>query len=260
MVCAVTRVRACPVLGLGQRERPALIALALPFPERGHLPAGQPEGLRWRPPLLRWLRHDRHERQHLCTGDPVLPGGRGNGRVPRAEAGPLDAGCRGAGEADPGRRWYSLYIQTAPHNPRQEGVLERAVGQREGGHPVGTVTFSAATSTRLPWCGVPGGAHGEVVTTPTRRLSWLCYSGRQGPGMPWTAGAATSLSYRLLRLPSGRTVSLELTMHLGQTWPGALSVCAPSVCSRGFAQDMAAVCPFQVQPTTPCCIGDTAAR
>lgn len=134
MVCAVTRVRACPVLELGQRERPALIALALPFPERGHLPAGQPEGLRWRPPLLRWLRHDRHERQHLCTGDPVLPGGRGNGRVPRAEAGPLDAGCRGAGEADPGRRWYSLYIQTARASlwPGKRGCGDPTTPGRKG--------------------------------------------------------------------------------------------------------------------------------
>lgn len=43
------------------------------IPEWRYIPVRQPEGLRWRPRLLRWLCHGGHQRRHCGTGSAVLP-------------------------------------------------------------------------------------------------------------------------------------------------------------------------------------------
>lgn len=78
--------------GAGPRWTPAVGPC---FPERGDLPAGQSEGLRRGPAVLRRLRHGRHERPRVCSGFPVLSGRRGKEpRGPRQRVGPFRPGSR----------------------------------------------------------------------------------------------------------------------------------------------------------------------
>lgn len=125
----------------GEGGRPELtVAVPLHFPERRDLPAGQSEGLRWGPALLRRLRPDSHERQHLRPRLAVLSGRRGTselvrggGRVSPSEACPLFSPMMGGPAGSPAsssRPWLP------PQPPPPGCTRSRGRARRCGGSPL----------------------------------------------------------------------------------------------------------------------------